>query len=213
MKLPRPSSPFQSFAPILLSACAAWIAVACETTSTSSDSSSTSQTSTAATSGRVDLSNDLTAKAIVASVDKDKRLVTLRREDGMMFTVEAGPAVRNFDQIAAGDALRVHYHESLSATLLPPGNTTTPVEGAFVAGRAAAGGKPAAGAGVAASARVKIESVDKTNSIVVFSLDSGELNTVRAQRPEGRAFVQGLKVGDIVQLDYTVATALSIDKL
>jgi hypothetical protein len=208
MKLPRFDTCLRSSAPIVLSACLALIVVSCESTS-----SSTPTQAPAPAPGRVDLSTDLTSKATVVSVDQEKRLVTLRREDGTMFTVEAGPAVRNLAQISAGDALRVHYHESLSATLLPGASTTTPVEGAYVAGRAKVGEKPGAGVGMAATARVKIESVDKTNHIVVFSLDSGELNTVRAQRPEGRSFVEGLKVGDIVQLDYTVASALSIDKL
>jgi hypothetical protein len=211
MKLPRFDAFLRSSAPIVLCATLAWFAVSCESTSKSTSNSSTQDAAPAPS--RVDLSNDLTAKAMVTAVDQEKRLVTLRRDDGTMFTVEAGPAVRNLSQISVGDTLRVHYHESLSASLLPPGGTTTPVEGAYVAGRAKVGEKPAGGVGMSATARVKIESVDKTNNIVVFSLDSGELNTVRAQRPEGRAFVQGLKIGDIVQLDYTVATALAIDKL
>ena len=75
------------------------------------------------------------------------------------------------------------------------------------------GETPAGGAAMASRVRVKIESIDRATSIVVFSLDSGELRTVRAMRPEGRAFVASLKVGDIVQLDYTVSLALTIEKL
>jgi hypothetical protein len=162
--------------------------------------------------GRVDLSADLTAKAAVVSVDKATRMVTLRKEDGSTLTVQAGPAVRNFDQIAPGDTLNVRYHETLSASLRPDTEVTSPTKGAVVAGRAKVGDTPAGGVGMAATARVKIASVDLTNFIVVFALDSGELRTVKAARPEGREFISKLKVGDIVQLDYTVSLAMALDK-
>lgn len=205
----RPTSPFQTPRPILLAALMALGALgaaACQNTSTAPEAPPQH-------GGRVDLSSELTARAIGVDVDRAERLITLLREDGSMFTVQAGPAVRNFDQIAAGDTLRVRYQESLAATRRPAGESTAPVEGAFVAGRAKSGDTPAGGVGLAASTRVKIESIDRASHIVVFSLDSGELRTVRAVRPEGREFVKSLKVGDIVQLDYTVSLALAIEKL
>jgi hypothetical protein len=160
-----------------------------------------------------EITDEITTKAIVSSVDKATRVVTLRREDGKMFPVECGPEVRNFDQIAVGDTLRVRYRETLAATVRPAGETTTAVEGAFAAGRAKKGEAPAAGLGIVASARVKIESIDAANHIVVFSLAGGELNTVRAARPEGREFIKGLKIGDIVQIDYAMSMALAVEKM
>ncbi len=200
------TAPFQSSRPILLAALLVLGAAACQ-------SASKAPETMPRTMGRVDLSSELTASAVVMSVDATERLITLRREDGSMFAVRAGPAVRNFDQIAAGDELRVRYQETLAAMMLPAGESTAPVEGAFVAGRARTGDKPAAGAGLAATARVRIESVDPAHDIVVFSQDSGDLRAVRAMRPEGRAFIGKLRVGDVVQLDYTVSLALSIEEM
>jgi uncharacterized protein with GYD domain len=40
-------------------------------------------------------------------VDKATRMVTLRKEDGSTLTVQAGPAVRNFDQIAAKAGVKI----------------------------------------------------------------------------------------------------------
>jgi hypothetical protein len=197
---------FQNSGPILLCALMAFGAAACQSTSST-------PTAPVQHTGRVDLSDEMTAQAIVVSVDPAERLITLRREDGSMFAVEAGPAVRNFNQIAAGDVLSVRYQEKIAVSKLPAGTKTGPVEGAFVAGRAKSGEKPAGGVGLAASTRVKIESVDRVNNIVVFSLGSGELRAVRPMRAEGRDFILGLKVADIVQLDYSASLALSIDKL
>ena len=209
MKHRRPTTPNPASRPMLLAALIALGAlgsVACKSTDGEHETASASP-------GRVDLSNDLTVKATVVSVDPAVRTVTLLREDGSLFVVEAGPAVRNFDEIAKGDQLRVRYHESLTATQKPSSEGTSPVEAAAIAGRAAPGEKPAGGAGLAATVRVKVESIDRSSHLVVFSLASGELRTIRAQRPEGREFIDHLKVGDVVQLDYHVSLALSIDKL
>jgi hypothetical protein len=205
----RSSASFPSARPILLTALMtlAALGAACKSASSNPTPAAAPQQA-----GRVDLSNDLTAKAAVISVDKASRLVTLRKEDGSTLTVQAGPAVRNFDQIAPGDQLNVRYHETLSASMRPSSETTAPAKGAVVAGRAKVGDTPAGGVGMAATAKVKIASVDKENSIVVFALDSGELRTVKAARPEGREFISKLKVGDIVQIDYTVSLAMALDK-
>jgi len=79
--------------------------------------------------------------------------------------------------------------------------------------RAKAGAKPGAGVGAGISVRAKVESIDRERDIVVCSLASGEMIARRVLTPEGRGFVKTLKIGDTVQLDYTEALALSIDKL
>jgi hypothetical protein len=159
------------------------------------------------------ISNQVSSKAQVTAIDAAARLVTLRREDGSLLQVKAGDAVRNFAQIEVGDTLLVEYKETLEATRCAPGEPAMKTEGAIVAGRAEAGAKPAAAAGAAVSVRVKIESIDREHEIVVFSLASGELITRRIATPEGREFVKGLKIGDTVQLDYTVALAMGLKKL
>lgn len=162
---------------------------------------------------RAEISSTATATAEVEKVDPSTRMLTLRREDGQLFDVLAGEAVRNFDRIAVGDALRVRYEERLAASLRPEGEGARAMEGALAAGRAPKGAKPGAGMGVAVSVSVRIESIDLRHDIVVFSLASGELIAHRIATPEGRDFVAGLALGDTVQLDYTQALALSVEEL
>jgi hypothetical protein len=168
---------------------------------------------TEAKSTQAEISNEYTATAQVVAVSATKRMVTLRREDGAQFDVKAGPEVRNFDQIAAGDVLRVRYKETLAAKVVPGAEASKSATAALAAGRAEAGAKPGAGVGVGVSLRVKIESIDREKDIVTFSLGSGELIAHRVQTPQGREFVEGLEIGDVVQLDYAETLALSIDKL
>ena len=160
-----------------------------------------------------EISNIITATADVVWVEADQRLVTLRSEDGGLFEFYAGEDVRNFDQIAVGDTLRVSYEERLMASLRPAEEQGAAVEGAFAAARAEEGDKPGAGIGMSVSVRVKIESIDLENDIVVFSLGSGELVAHRIATPEGQAFVKGVRLGDIVRLDYTQAIALTVEEL
>ena len=160
-----------------------------------------------------EISNIVTATAEVVTLEPAQRLLTLRREDGILFDVYAGEAVRNFDQIAVGDTLRVRYEERLGASLRPADEEPAPVEGTFAAARAQPGAKPGAGIGLSISVSVRIESIDLENDIVVFSLASGELVAHRIATPEGRAFAKGLQLGDNVRLDYTQALALAIEEL
>jgi hypothetical protein len=158
------------------------------------------------------ISQEFTAAAQVVTIAPAERMVTLRREDGTLFDVQAGEAVRNFDQIAVGDVLRVRYKEAFSAKKLTSGEAARPVEGGFAAARAKEGEKPAAGVGVGLSTRVKIVSIDREREIVVCQLASGELVAHQLQTPEGREFAAHLAVGDTVQLDYAQALALAIEK-
>ncbi len=159
------------------------------------------------------LTNVLTATAEVVAVNPTTRIIALRREDGSLFQVLAGQDVRNFAQITAGDMLRIQYRETLAASVRPAGETAMPMEAGAAAVRAKPGAKPAFGVGAGVSVRCKVESIDRERDIVVCSLSSGEIIARRVVTPEGREFVKGLKIGDTVQLEYTEALAMSVDKL
>lgn len=159
------------------------------------------------------LTNVLTATAEVVAVNPTTRVIALRREDGSLFQVLAGQDVRNFAQITAGDILRLQYRETLTASVRPADESTMPVEAGAAAVRARPGARPAFGVGGGVSVRAKVESIDRERDIVVCSLSSGEIIARRIVTPEGREFVKGLQVGDMVQLEYTEALAMSVDKL
>jgi hypothetical protein len=119
----------------------------------------------------------------------------------------------DYEHIFCDNASTDRTQETLAAQRMPAGTVATAAEGAFLAARAKKGATPGGGVGVAVSVRVRIESLDRERDIVVFSLASGELVARRLQTAEGRAFVADIKVGDVVQLDYTEALALGVEKL
>ena len=159
-----------------------------------------------------EISDEVTESAKVVAVDQSTRMVTLMAETGEGVTVHCGDEVRNFAQISVGDTLKVHYKRMLGATLLPAGSDPAVATGGVVAARAPAGGMPGAGVGAGISIRVKIVSVDTSHDVVVFSLPTGQLVARTLMTAEGRDFAKGLKVGDLVQLDFAEAMAISVEK-
>jgi len=159
------------------------------------------------------VSQELSASATVVAVDAKTRLITLSdAEGGGTWTVHAGPEVRNFDQIQAGDAVRVRYMESLAVALAAPGTATAPPSAMIVSGRAAPGERPGMAVGGQITTTVKIESVDTRTNIVVFTPPGGGLRAIRVRRPEGQRFIAGLRPGDQVQITYTEAMAVGVEK-
>jgi hypothetical protein len=159
-----------------------------------------------------EITQNLTATATVVAVDASKRLITLRDARGVTSVVHAGPEVRNFAQIAPGDTVKVRYQESLVFTRLQPGVAAAPPSAEIVAGRAKPGQKPGAMMGGQLTTTVKVELVDADSNIVVFTPPDGGLRAVRAVRPEGQQFIRGLAPGDQVEITYTEALAVSVDK-
>lgn len=161
--------------------------------------------------GTAEVSKTVTEKASVVSVDKANRLVTLKDKDGQTMTVQCGPEVRNFDQIEVGNSVVVRYLVSLAVALVKPGETP-PAAATLAAGTAEKGAKPGAAIVGQITATVKIESVDLKKNLVVFTAPNGGLRAVNVEKPEGVKFIQGIKPGDLVQITYTEALAVSVEK-
>jgi len=158
------------------------------------------------------VSQETTAEATVLAVDQESRLVTLEREDGSRVTILAGPEVHNLAQIAAGDKVKARYRESLLASLKRPGEAVEPAAATVAVSRAAPGAPPGAAAGQQVTTTVRVESVDTEKNIVVFTPEGGGLRAVTVRRPEFQEYIKSLKPGDQVEITYTEALAISVEK-
>ena len=151
----------------------------------------------------------LEATARVDAIAADSRLISLTTSDGRKSTIQAGPEIRNFDQIKVGDEVKVTYKAALAASISK--SKDTPKE-TYDAGavRAAEGEKPAAAVGQTMTTTVVIESVDKSFDTVTFKRPDGFTRTIAAGSPEGKKFIHTLKKGDKVDVEYTEALAISV---
>jgi len=150
-------------------------------------------------------------EATVVGIQKAKRLVSLRGPEGRTLTVEAGPEVRNFDQIQVGDQVIASYYEAVGFTLKKPGESDGAPDAGLITGRAKPGARPAAAVGRYAKTTVTIESVDQKTYTVTFKGEDGLTRAVPVATPEGRAFASKLKPGDQVEITYEEAVAISVE--
>jgi hypothetical protein len=150
--------------------------------------------------------------ATVEAIDHEKRLVTLRAENGLSNTIEVGPDVQNLAQVKAGDKVVVRYYEGLAAQLKKKGEPAPgdKVVERSVAARAPEGMKPAGMVGSTVNSTVVIQSVDKAANSVTFQNKDG-VHTVAVKKPEAQKFIAGLKKGDEVDITYTQALAISVE--
>ena len=153
--------------------------------------------------------NVQTAKAKVKAVDLKTRHVTLQRADGSVVKFAVGDDVRNLPQVKVGDEVTVTYYESLAYEVHKSGQA---IPGAAVTegvARAPLGEKPAGLVGRATTVTATIAAIDKAAPTVTLRAPSGELTTFKVRHPEK---LDQVSVGDLVDITYTEALAISVDK-
>jgi hypothetical protein len=153
------------------------------------------------------LTSAVVITARVEAVDPARRTVTLKGPKGNVKTVEAGPDVRNFDQIKVGDMVVARYVESLTLTLKKDGKELRSKGEMADAARSKVGEKPAGVVGQQIEVTADVIAVNaKTQTLTL----KGPKQTVELKVPSREQF-KLVKVGDQIQAVYTEALALSVE--
>ena len=148
-------------------------------------------------------------EATVMAVDAESRLLVLRGPAGNDVALRVGPEVRNLSQVEVGDILRISYYSGFVFSMAEPGNAG--VDGEITAGRAAEGDRPGAVLGATMRSTVEIVSVAPDGTAVSFRDAEGMLQSVDVPREEGQAFARKLHPGDLVDIQYSEAVAVSVE--
>jgi len=159
----------------------------------------------------LELSDTVQSTATVESVDTANRRVRLLRADGRSMVVQAGPSVRNLEQIKVGDRVTVRYTEAMAAEVVRPGTGVTSTAPNVTTDRAPAGARPGGSAEVSVKGVVRVVSVDTVNNTVDITGQDGVARKVRVVDSKAREFIRGLKPGDEVQLTFTEALAVAVE--
>jgi hypothetical protein len=165
----------------------------------------------------------ITAK--VDAVDKKDRLVTMTGPQGNTVAVKAGPRVKNFERIKAGDDIVASYYEE-HAVVVTRGNGPPPTEqegfaaseGAYDAPPATAevdvaaavapkGAEPGAAAAEVVTINTTIEAVEYDTRIVTLA---GRDGTARRVKVGPAVELDQLKEGDKVTIQITEAVAVDV---
>ena len=159
-------------------------------------------------SGEVAL-DTATMSATVEAVDVAKRLLTLRGPDGNVQTVEVEEAVQNLPQLKKGDQIVAVYYESLGYAVRKAGTASPGVAVAGAAAAAKPGAKPGGGVARQVTATVTITAIDPKAPSVTMKGPKGNVKTVKIRDPKN---LEGVQVGDLVDLTYTEALAIKLEK-
>jgi hypothetical protein len=153
--------------------------------------------------------NLVTATARVKAIDMQTRHVTLERADGSEVTIYADDTVRNLPQVKVGDEVTTSYYESLAYEVKKPGTAAPGATVAEETARARLGDKPAGAQARLTTVVTTIAGIDKAAGTVTLRGPTGTVTTVKARDPRN---LERVAVGDLVEVTYTEAVAVSVDK-
>ena len=141
----------------------------------------------------------------IVAIDQSSRLVTLRDDQGVSETIACGPEVKRFDALKVGDKVTFRYHESLVHAIRKAGAPAAPSAGAAIT--RAPGDKPGGTISAEMTATVTINAIDPAVPSVGITTSDGRKMSFKV---EDRKNLEGVKVGDQVEITYTQALAVSV---
>lgn len=148
--------------------------------------------------------------ATVEAVDHSARTVTLKDEEGQTQTVKVPEDVRAFDQVKKGDMVKVGYQESVAFNVhrkgeaKPEHRTTERME-------RTQGGEPGRVLEREEMVSAEVVSVDPEKNVLKVKGPQGKTRTINVADPEARERLKDLKKGDIVEMTYTEAMAVTLE--
>jgi len=145
--------------------------------------------------------------ATIEAISHDTREITLKSQDGKMETVVAGPEIKRFGELKVGDTVTFRYYESTAFSIrkagqpapVPPASDTAMVRGT--------GAKPGGTISQQQTATVTIKAIDLKVPSVTVVTDEKKTVTFRIADVKN---IEGLKVGDKVDITYTEAVMISV---
>jgi ribosome maturation factor RimP len=150
----------------------------------------------------------VTVKGTIAAIDKEKSTVTLKGPKGRTVTIEVKDP-QKLEAIKVGDPVVATYMEAVAFQIKKPGTATpgTTVQETRVGSKP--GETPAGAIGQEVTVTATITAIDKKAHTVTIKGPEGNTETVKAKDPKNLDLV---KVGDLVEISYMQALAVSLDK-
>ena len=147
-----------------------------------------------------------TITATIEAIDQTNRLVTLKGPKGNLAEIYVGPEYTRFDQLKVGDQVKATYYESLVTSVRKPGDPA-PTAGVKTSETPRAGA-PGQTIAKQVTLSVTIMAIDPAAPSVTVKGPKGNVISLRVEDPKR---LEGIKVGDTVDVTYTQALLLSVD--
>ena len=147
-----------------------------------------------------------TVTATVTKINQKTREVTIKTKDGLVYKFIASTDVQNLAQVKKGDVVTVVYTEALAYDVRQHGTTGEVTTDAAAVTKP--GEKPAGAVAQQTTVTVKITAINTKKPSVTVKGSQGDVETIRVKDPSK---LNGLKVGDVVDITYTEAFAIKVE--
>jgi len=153
------------------------------------------------------------ATATVTAVDMERHLVTIQGPQGNSAVIQVTDQVKNLPQVKIGDLVDIQYYRSAIAELVKVDeNTTLDTTVSGVKTTRPEGDKPGGAIGLQVKRRAEVMFVDPIQKFITFLSPDRGLRTISLENsPELQHYLKELKKGDIVEVTYTEAMAISLE--
>lgn len=151
------------------------------------------------------VSADVTAT--VTKIDQATREVTLKSETGEEYSFVAGDDVKNLSQVKVGDVVTATYAEAFVYEV-KKGGAVADLKTVVAGETAKPGMKPEGAIARQSTATVLITAIDRQAPSVTFKGPAGNTRTIKVMHPEK---LEGVNVGDTVEITYTEALAIQVE--
>ena len=147
-----------------------------------------------------------TVTATVTKINHKTREVSIKTTDGLVHKFVVSTDVQNLEKVKKGDVITAVYTEALAYEVRKHGETGVATTDA--AAVAKPGEKPAGVVAQQTTVTVKITAINTKTPFVTVKASDGEVETIKVKDPSK---LNGLKVGDLVDITYTEAFAIKVD--
>jgi hypothetical protein len=151
-------------------------------------------------------SSTVTKTVTIEKIDQTSRMITFKDANGNVDTVQAGPAIKRFNELKVGDNVTFQYSESLVFQLQKSGAAApTTGEAAMARGTDAT---PSGGVATQVTTTVTVVSVDPAVPSITVKTEDGSVVTRKIQDPKN---LEGVQPGDHIVITYTQALLASVE--
>jgi hypothetical protein len=150
----------------------------------------------------------VTLRGTIEAVDKEAKTVTLKGEKGRTLTL-AVQDPKKLDVVKVGDPVIARYYESLVIEVRKPGEATPGVTAQQARVTSKPGETPGGAVAREVTVTATVTAIDTKAGTVTITGPQGKAETIKARDPKNLA---KMKVGDLVELTYTQALAVALDK-
>ena len=147
-----------------------------------------------------------TVTATVLSVDQASRKVTIKTDSRQTYSFIAGDHVKNLAQVKVGDIITAKYTEAIAYQVRKSTSPTGATSSTAVTS-APLGSKPAGVVAQQTTVAVTVTAIDTKIPTITFQGPEGNTRTIKVKDPKK---LVGVKVGDVVDITYTEAMAVTV---